>query len=171
MNSVKLVIAMLSGRFPMSSMFKNDVTDLVSYRLFLIAICSTIAIANQNYFFSRAAASLTSKLRSLSFRAILRQDSTSRSRPPLPNALTNITLSVGWFDEDKNSTGGLVSVLSDNPSKISGLAGVTLGVIVQSFATVIGGSIIGLVFGAKLAAVGIGKSTTWFLNPLYLLMR
>ncbi|KAG8907884.1 GTPase-activating protein [Tulasnella sp. 403] len=104
--------------------------------LFLIAILSTIAIAAQNYFFSRAAASLTQKLRSLSFRAILRQD-------------------IGWFDEDKNSTGGLVSVLSDNPTKISGLAGVTLGAIVQSTATVIGGSIIGLVFGPKLAAVGI----------------
>ncbi|KAG8955981.1 GTPase-activating protein [Tulasnella sp. 424] len=104
--------------------------------LFLIAICSTFAIANQNFFFSRAAAGLTSKLRSMSFRAILRQD-------------------IGWFDEDKNSTGGLVSVLSDNPTKISGLAGVTLGAIVQSIATVIGGSIIGLVFGPKLAAVGI----------------
>ncbi|KAG8874984.1 GTPase-activating protein [Tulasnella sp. 331] len=104
--------------------------------LFLIAICSTIAIANQNYFFSRAAASLTRKLRALSFRAILRQD-------------------IGWFDEERNSTGGLVSVLSDNPTKISGLAGVTLGAIVQSTSTVIGGAIIGLVFGAKLAAVGI----------------
>ncbi|KAG8998222.1 GTPase-activating protein [Tulasnella sp. JGI-2019a] len=104
--------------------------------LFLIAICSTIAISHQNYFFSRAAASLTRKLRSLSFRAILRQD-------------------IAWFDEEANSTGGLVSVLSDNPTKISGLAGVTLGAIVQSCATVIGGSIIGLVFGAKLAAVGI----------------
>lgn len=70
---------------------------------------------------------------------------------------------VGWFDEDKNSTGGLVSVLSDNPTKISGLAGVTLGAIVQSFATVIGGSIIGLVFGPKLAAVGIGELEHSFL--------
>lgn len=68
-----------------------------------------------------------------------------------------VVFPVGWFDEEKNSTGGLVSVLSDNPTKISGLAGVTLGAIVQSIATVIGGSIIGLVFGAKLAAVGIGE--------------
>ncbi|KAG8935087.1 GTPase-activating protein [Tulasnella sp. 418] len=104
--------------------------------LFIIAILSTAAIANQNYWFSSTAATMTSKLRSLSFKAILRQD-------------------IGWFDEEKNSTGGLVSVLSDNPTKISGLAGVTLGAIVQSTATVIGGSIIGLIFGAKLAAVGI----------------
>lgn len=47
-------------------------------RLFLIAICSTIAIAQQNYYFSRAAATLTHKLRSLSFKAMLRQD----SKPP-----------------------------------------------------------------------------------------
>ena len=34
-----------------------------------------ISIGGQNYLFASAAASLTSKLRSLSFRAILRQDS------------------------------------------------------------------------------------------------
>ena len=43
--------------------------------LFIIAICSTICIAIQNYMFNRAAASLTEKLRKLSFKALLRQDS------------------------------------------------------------------------------------------------
>ena len=96
--------------------------------LFVIALGSTLAIACQNYFFSTAAAGLTSKLRSLSFRAILRQDSALLDfRVDL---ILNFYLLVGWFDEDKNSTGGLVSVLSDNPTKINGLAGVTLGACV-----------------------------------------
>ena len=42
---------------------------------FIIAIISAISIALQNYFFASAAAQLTFKLRSLAFKAILRQDS------------------------------------------------------------------------------------------------
>ncbi|KAF5337589.1 hypothetical protein D9611_014801 [Ephemerocybe angulata] len=80
--------------------------------LFLIAIISTVAIGFQNYLFAGAAAALTARLRSLSFKAILRQD-------------------------------------------INGLAGVTLGAIVQSVATVLAGSVLGLAFIWKLALVGI----------------
>ncbi|KAG8687043.1 GTPase-activating protein [Ceratobasidium sp. 423] len=103
---------------------------------FVIAIVSAIAIAVQNLVFGVTASRLTTKLRSLSFRAILRQD-------------------IGWFDEDKHSTGVLTSTLSDNPQKVNGLAGVTLGAIVQSIACLIGGSIIGLAYGWKLALVAI----------------
>ncbi|KAG8727076.1 GTPase-activating protein, partial [Ceratobasidium sp. 428] len=103
---------------------------------FIIAIVSAMAIAIQNALFGLTSARLTSKLRTLSFRAILRQD-------------------IGWFDEDKHSTGALTSTLSDNPQKVSGLAGVTLGAIVQSIACLIGGSIIGLSYGWKLALVAI----------------
>ncbi|KAB5591755.1 Leptomycin B resistance protein pmd1 [Ceratobasidium theobromae] len=103
---------------------------------FIIAIVSATAISVQNLLFGVTAARLTSKLRSLSFRAILRQD-------------------IGWFDEDKHSTGALTSKLSDNPQKVSSLAGITLGVIVQSVACLIGGSVIGLAYGWKLALVAI----------------
>ncbi|KAI0073491.1 P-loop containing nucleoside triphosphate hydrolase protein [Panus rudis PR-1116 ss-1] len=103
---------------------------------FIIAICSTITITVQNYMFASSAAELTNKLRSLSFRAILRQD-------------------IEFFDKDENSTGQLTSTLSDNPQKINGLAGITLGAIVQSVATLITGFIIGLIFSWKLGLVGI----------------
>jgi ATP-binding cassette subfamily B (MDR/TAP) protein 1 len=42
---------------------------------FIIAIVATLTMGIQVYLFSMAAARLTSKLRSLSFKAILRQDS------------------------------------------------------------------------------------------------
>lgn len=45
------------------------------YRLFIIAIISTFSIGWQNYLFAASAATLTARLRSLSFKAILRQDS------------------------------------------------------------------------------------------------
>lgn len=50
--------------------------DRVALWLFIIALVSTVSIGFQNYLFASAAATLTAKLRSLSFRAILRQDST-----------------------------------------------------------------------------------------------
>ncbi|KAF5338963.1 hypothetical protein D9611_008823 [Ephemerocybe angulata] len=104
--------------------------------LFIIAIISSIAIGFQIYLFAGVAATLTARLRSLSFRAILRQD-------------------IEYFDKDENSTGALTSKLSDNPQKVNGLAGVTLGAIVQAIATVIAGSVLGLVFIWKLGLVGI----------------
>ncbi|CDO69243.1 hypothetical protein BN946_scf185042.g145 [Trametes cinnabarina] len=104
--------------------------------LFVIAILSGAAVGIQNHFFAKTAAELSAKLRSLSFRSILRQD-------------------VAFFDEDVHNTGNLTSTLSDNPQKIYGLAGITLGVIVQSIATVIIGSILGLSFNWQIGLVGI----------------
>ena len=54
-------------------------------------------------------------------------------------------------------TGALVSQLSDNPQKVDGLAGVTLGTIVQTFATIISGSVLGLAFIWRVGLVGIGR--------------
>ena len=86
--------------------------------------------------FMRAAGDLSYRLRHHGFRAILRQD-------------------IAYFDDEKHSTGSLTASLSQNPEKISGLAGVTLGAIIQAIVTVIGGSAIGLAYGWKLALVGI----------------
>lgn len=42
--------------------------------IFIIALIATFSMGFQNYLFSNAAAKLTYKVRSLSFKAILRQD-------------------------------------------------------------------------------------------------
>ncbi|KAF8503872.1 P-loop containing nucleoside triphosphate hydrolase protein [Gautieria morchelliformis] len=104
--------------------------------IFLIAIVAAVSMGCQNYLFSSAAAKLTYTVRSLSFKAIIRQD-------------------IEFFDEEKNTTGSLISGLSDNPQKVDGLAGITLGQIIQSTACLVGGCIIGLAYGWKLALVGI----------------
>ncbi|KZT18619.1 P-loop containing nucleoside triphosphate hydrolase protein [Neolentinus lepideus HHB14362 ss-1] len=103
---------------------------------FIIALCSTLSIGMQNYLFASAAATLTAKLRMVGFKAILRQD-------------------IEYFDKEENSTGSLTSGLSDNPQKVNGLAGITLGAIMQSISTLVSGMILGLIFGWKLALVGI----------------
>ncbi|KAG2071587.1 P-loop containing nucleoside triphosphate hydrolase protein [Suillus decipiens] len=103
---------------------------------FILAILYGSCSGFQNYFFASSAAVLTAKLRSLSFKAILRQD-------------------IEYFDDEKNSTGALTSRLSGNPQKINGLAGVTLGTIVQSITTILAGMAIGLAYAWKPALVGM----------------
>ncbi|KAJ6559121.1 P-loop containing nucleoside triphosphate hydrolase protein [Mycena vulgaris] len=118
---------------------------------FIIAIISTVTIGFQNYMFASAAATLSMKLRSLSFKAILRQD-------------------IEFFDKDENSAGGLTSTLSDNPQKVNGLAGVTLGAIVQSCATLVAGAIIGLAVIWKIGLVGIA-CTPFLVSAGYIRLR
>ncbi|KAL0069818.1 hypothetical protein AAF712_003088 [Marasmius tenuissimus] len=103
---------------------------------FIISILSSIAIGTQNYEFAAAASVLSAKLRSLSFKAILRQD-------------------ISYFDQDEHSSGSLTNDLSDDPQKVNGLAGITLGAIVQAIATLVGGIIIGLIFTWKLGLVAL----------------
>ncbi|KAG2045340.1 P-loop containing nucleoside triphosphate hydrolase protein [Suillus americanus] len=103
---------------------------------FILAILSGLCMGFQNYFFASAAAVLTAKLRSLSFKAILRQD-------------------IEYFDDDKNSTGALTSSLSENPQRVNGLAGITLGTIVQSIATLVVGLAIGYAYAWRVAVVGM----------------
>ncbi|KIM25827.1 hypothetical protein M408DRAFT_204802 [Serendipita vermifera MAFF 305830] len=110
--------------------------DRAALWFFLIAIGATIAITIQNSTFMRASGHLSWRLRKMVFRAILRQD-------------------IAYFDDEKHSTGALTSGLSQNPERISGLGGVTLGAMLESSVTVIGGSVIGLCYGWKLALVGI----------------
>jgi len=111
----------------------------VALWFFLIAIISLMLATVQNYMFASTAATLTAKLRCLSFRAILRQD-------------------IAFFDSDEHSTGSLTSNLSDNPQRVNGLAGITLGAIVQSVATIVSATILGLVFAWKLGLVALACS-------------
>ncbi|KAL0958179.1 hypothetical protein HGRIS_000343 [Hohenbuehelia grisea] len=110
--------------------------DRTALWFFVIAIISTLSIGIQIYLFGSSAARLAAKQRTIGFKAILRQD-------------------IEYFDRDEHSTGSLTSSLSDNPQKLNGLAGVTLGTILQGIVTLIAGSAVGLAFGWKLALVGI----------------
>ncbi|KAF9230206.1 P-loop containing nucleoside triphosphate hydrolase protein [Melanogaster broomeanus] len=118
---------------------------------FIIAIVSAISLGFSIYYFASAAAILTSKLRSLGFKSILKQD-------------------IEFFDQDQNSTGSLTANLSDNPQKINGLAGVTLGAIIQAIATLIGGSVIGLIYAYKPALVGVA-CIPFIVSPGYIRLR
>ncbi|TFK71922.1 P-loop containing nucleoside triphosphate hydrolase protein [Pluteus cervinus] len=125
--------------------------DRVALWLFIIAIVSMLATFFQNYMFMTSAARLTAKLRTLSFRAILRQD-------------------IEFFDRDENTTGKLTVGLSEKPQKVNGLAGATLAAIVQNIATIIIGSVLGLVFVWKIALISIA-CLPFLLSPGYIHLR
>lgn len=50
-----------------------------------------------------------------------------------------------------------MSQLNDNPQKFDGLAGATLGGIIQALSTLVCGLTLGLVFIWKVGLVGLGK--------------
>ena len=93
-------------------------------------------MAIENYLFVSSTAPLATKLRSLSFRAILYKN-------------------IEFFDKGENNTGTLTPTLSDNPQKINGLAGITLGTIMQSIATLVNSTILGLIFNQQVGLIGI----------------
>ena len=79
--------------------------------LFIISVLSAVAIGIQNWMYNDAASRLSAVLRERSFRSILSQD-------------------IEFFDREENNTGSLTTGLSDNPQKVFGLAGITLGAYV-----------------------------------------
>ncbi len=63
--------------------------------------------------FSIAGENLTSRMRSLTFKAMLRQE-------------------IGWFDEERNSSGALTTRLADDAAKIQGATGTRLGTLLET---------------------------------------
>ncbi|KAG6331124.1 hypothetical protein ID866_7968 [Astraeus odoratus] len=126
----------INGFSQLDASVRSHDGDRNALYFFIISIVASISIGIQNYTFSLAAAKLTAKLRILSFRSILRQD-------------------IQFFDREENNTGTLTTKLNDNPQKVNGLAGVTLGAIIQAITTLVGGSVIALIYAWKPALVGI----------------
>ena len=87
---------------------RRNAGDRNALWLFIIAILAVLAISVQNWMFNHAASKLSAVLRTGLFKAILSQD-------------------IEFFDGEENSTGALTTGLADNPQKIFGLAGITLG--------------------------------------------
>ena len=63
--------------------------------------------------FNIAGENLTSRMRSLAFKAMLRQE-------------------IGWFDEERNSSGALTTRLADDAAKIQGATGTRLGTLLET---------------------------------------
>ncbi|KAI0152971.1 leptomycin B resistance protein pmd1 [Xylariaceae sp. FL1272] len=102
------------------------------YLVFGIAVFA-IFIA-QGFSFAYATEKLTHRLRKESFRHVLRQE-------------------VAFFDEERNSIGTLTTLLSSAPNDLNGVSGPVLGGIFTFIATILGGIVLSLIIGWKLALV------------------
>ncbi|CAG8444023.1 151_t:CDS:2 [Funneliformis mosseae] len=72
-----------------------------------------------------------------------------------------------FFDEEKNNAGSLTSALSTSATEISGLAGATLGIILQIISTLISGTIVALIIGWKLALISMTMIPFLMLGGFY----
>uniref|UniRef100_H2YJX3 Bile salt export pump n=1 Tax=Ciona savignyi TaxID=51511 RepID=H2YJX3_CIOSA len=85
------------------------------YSLLFVAIGATALVANvvQASSFAKSGEELTSRLRAMGFKAMLRQE-------------------IGYFDDHFNSTGALTTRLATDASKVQGCTGVRAGTMIQS---------------------------------------
>ena len=79
-HAAMLVIATLFGGSSLCVICSHNLQLNHNCRSFIVSILAGLSIGLQNYLFSASASSLSRKLRSLSLRAILRQDSKSDSQ-------------------------------------------------------------------------------------------
>uniref|UniRef100_H2YJX7 Bile salt export pump n=1 Tax=Ciona savignyi TaxID=51511 RepID=H2YJX7_CIOSA len=87
------------------------------YSLLFVAIGATALVANvvqvSASSFAKSGEELTSRLRAMGFKAMLRQE-------------------IGYFDDHFNSTGALTTRLATDASKVQGCTGVRAGTMIQS---------------------------------------
>lgn len=123
---------------------------------FMMGSIILILFAVMNYVLSVATVRLVREIRSRTFKQLLRMD-------------------IQFFDKDENSTGALTSTLANDGEAVEGLGGSTLGQVLQSFITLIGGIIFALIWNWRLGLVclsmvplllGSGFARVWILTQL-----
>ena len=140
--SVYPVFAIVFGQI-LEALTKTTAEEIRSatqyWCLFFVGIAVATFIGNffQAALFGLAGEKLTTKLRHSYFGAILRQN-------------------IGYFDEERHSTGVLTSKLATEAHLVQGIMGATLGVITNVSFTVLGSLIVALVTGWELALVVMG---------------
>ena len=91
----------------------------------------------QTVCFTVSGENLTARLRSLAFKAMLRQE-------------------IAWFDQERNSSGALVTRLADDAAKVQGATGTRLGTLLETFVGMFMAIIVAFVYSWVLTLLILG---------------
>ncbi|NXK27152.1 MDR1 protein, partial [Arenaria interpres] len=106
-------------------------TVVLSLMFLLLGVITLAAYIIQGFTFGKSGEMLTMRLRSLSFRALLQQE-------------------VGWYDDQKNAVGVLLTRLATDASQVKGATGSRLGLMTMTVFTLLTAIIIAFVYGWQL---------------------
>uniref|UniRef100_A0A8C8BB02 ATP-binding cassette sub-family B member 5 n=1 Tax=Otus sunia TaxID=257818 RepID=A0A8C8BB02_9STRI len=110
---------------------RNKNTLVLSLMFLLLGVITLATHIIQGFMFGKSGEILTMRLRSLSFRALLQQE-------------------VGWYDDQKNAVGVLLTRLATDASQVKGATGSRLGLMTMTVFTLLTAIIIAFVYGWQL---------------------
>ncbi|XP_032552546.1 ATP-binding cassette sub-family B member 5 [Chiroxiphia lanceolata] len=110
---------------------RNKNTLVLSLMFLLLGVIILAAYIIQGFMFGKSGEMLTMRLRSLSFKALLQQD-------------------IGWYDDQKNAVGVLLTRLATDASQVKGATGSRLALMTMAVFTLVTAITIAFVYGWQL---------------------
>ncbi|XP_071661151.1 ATP-binding cassette sub-family B member 5 isoform X2 [Patagioenas fasciata] len=127
-----VVFGKIIGAFQETDPQKRSKNTLVLSLMFLLlGVIILAAYIIQGFMFGKSGELLTMRLRSLSFRALLQQE-------------------IGWYDDQKNAVGVLLTRLATDASQVKGATGSRLGLMTMTVCTLLTAIIIAFIYGWQL---------------------
>lgn len=109
-------------------------THMICISFVAVGLITGFSIFLQNYLYTVSGVHLTTRVRALLFRSMLKQE-------------------MGWYDQETNSIGALCTRLSLDAANIQGAIGQPIGAIFQSISTLVFGVTVAFIYCWKLALV------------------